>query len=235
MRLCAGSSVQATVDSVIDGRSSCAPPASAPAQGTIMLHILHRLAWVLGVLALAGPAAVDQGYPTRIVTVVVATPPGGQPDILARLIADRLSRAFPYRFIVENRVGANGNLAPAHVAKQAPDGHTLFVGSAPFLINPSLYGDLSFDVFRISSRSHFSAQLRPRSSSIPAFRQRPWRSSSSTCARTRASRGMPLPARQPPAGSRSSCSSVRPISMWRSCPTGGPVRSSTTCSPATCR
>jgi tripartite-type tricarboxylate transporter receptor subunit TctC len=79
---------------------------------------------------------------------VVATPPGGQPDILARLIADRLSRAFPYRFIVENRVGANGNLAPAHVARQAPDGHTLFVGSAPFLINPSLYADLSFDVFR---------------------------------------------------------------------------------------
>jgi len=113
-----------------------------------MLHILHRFAWVLGALALASTAAVAQGYPTRIVTVVVATPPGGQPDILARLIADRLSRAFPYRFIVENRVGANGNLAPAHVAKQAPDGHTLFVGSAPFLINPSLYGDLSFDVFR---------------------------------------------------------------------------------------
>jgi tripartite-type tricarboxylate transporter receptor subunit TctC len=141
-------SIQAAVDSVIDGRSSCAPPASAPVQGTIMLHILHRLAWVLGVLMLASTAAVAQGYPTRIVTVVVATPPGGQPDILARLIADRLSRAFPYRFIVENRVGANGNLAPAHVAKQAPDGHTLFVGSAPFLINPSLYGDLSFDVFR---------------------------------------------------------------------------------------
>ncbi|MFL5081604.1 MAG: hypothetical protein ACJ8DU_16945, partial [Microvirga sp.] len=107
---------QTAVDSVIDGRSSCAPPASAPVQGTIMLHILHRFAWVLGVLALASTAAVAQGYPTRIVTVVVATPPGGQPDILARLIADRLSRAFPYRFIVENRVGANGNLAPAHVA-----------------------------------------------------------------------------------------------------------------------
>lgn len=113
-----------------------------------MLRTLRLLASVLSLLAVANVAAPAQDYPTRVVTVVVATPPGGQPDILARLIADRLSRAFTHRFIVENRVGANGNLAPAHVAKQTPDGHTLFVGSAPFLINPSLYPDLSFDVFR---------------------------------------------------------------------------------------
>jgi tripartite-type tricarboxylate transporter receptor subunit TctC len=113
-----------------------------------MSRVFRGVAWIVGLLAIASGAALAQDYPTRVVTVVVATPPGGQPDILARLIADRLSRAFPYRFIVENRVGANGNLAPAHVAKQAPDGHTLFVGSAPFLINPSLYPDLTFDVFR---------------------------------------------------------------------------------------
>jgi tripartite-type tricarboxylate transporter receptor subunit TctC len=112
-----------------------------------MSRKFRGLVWMMSLLALASAAAA-QDYPSRFVTVVVATPPGGQPDILARLIADRLSRAFPHRFIVENRVGANGNLAPAHVAKQAPDGHTLFVGSAPFLINPSLYPDLSFDVFR---------------------------------------------------------------------------------------
>jgi tripartite-type tricarboxylate transporter receptor subunit TctC len=113
-----------------------------------MSRILHRIAFATGLVLLASAGAVAQDYPTRLVTVVVPTPPGGQPDILARLIADRLSRAFPYRFIVENRAGANGNLAPAHVAKQAPDGHTLLVASAPFLINPSLYPDLPFDVFR---------------------------------------------------------------------------------------
>jgi len=113
-----------------------------------MSRILYRTAFATGLVLLASAGAVAQDYPTRLVTVVVPTPPGGQPDILARLIADRLSRAFPYRFIVENRAGANGNLAPAHVAKQAPDGHTLLVASAPFLINPSLYPDLPFDVFR---------------------------------------------------------------------------------------
>src|SRR4051794_37954675 len=103
---------------------------------------------LLAALASAGSAAHAQNYPTRTVAIAVATPPGGQPDILARLIADRLSRALPQRFIVENRAGANGNLAPAHVAKVTPDGHTLLVASAPFLINPSLYSDLAFDVFR---------------------------------------------------------------------------------------
>src|SRR5829696_307790 len=111
-----------------------------------MPRILRFL--ILALCAAVPVAAVAQDYPTRTVVMAVPTPPGGQPDILARLIADRLSRAFPYRFIVENRAGANGNLAPAHVAKQAPDGHTLLVASAPFLINPSLYPDLPFDVFR---------------------------------------------------------------------------------------
>ena len=103
---------------------------------------------VIAGLPFAGPAAIAQDYPTRTVVMAVPTPPGGQPDILARLVADRLSRVFPHRFIIENRVGANGNLAPAHVARATPDGHTLLVASAPFLINPSLYNDLPFDVFR---------------------------------------------------------------------------------------
>jgi len=105
-------------------------------------------------------AAQSQDYPRRTVSIAVPTPPGGQPDILARLIADRLSRVFPHHFIVDNRAGANGNLAPAHVAKAAPDGHTLLVASAPFLINPSLYSDLPFDVFRASSPSRSSVPLR---------------------------------------------------------------------------
>ena len=111
-----------------------------------MPHIIRLV--IVALIAVLPLAAGAQDYPTRTVVMAVPTPPGGQPDILARLVADRLSRVFPHRFIIENRAGANGNLAPAFVAKAAPDGHTLLVASAPFLINPSLYADLSFDVFR---------------------------------------------------------------------------------------
>ncbi|WP_375459684.1 Bug family tripartite tricarboxylate transporter substrate binding protein [uncultured Enterovirga sp.] len=89
-----------------------------------------------------------QTYPGRTVVLSVPTPPGGQPDILARLVADRLSKALPQRLVVENRAGANSNISPREVARAAPDGHTLLVASAPFLINTSLYTDLAFDPIR---------------------------------------------------------------------------------------
>lgn len=104
-------------------------------------------AWLVAAGAAIGAAAA-QTYPSRTVTIVVPTPPGGQPDILARLAADRLSRTLPQRFVVENKPGNNSNIAPTQVARAEPDGHTLLVGSAPFTINPSLYTDLAFDAQR---------------------------------------------------------------------------------------
>jgi tripartite-type tricarboxylate transporter receptor subunit TctC len=175
-----------------------------------MSHILRCLASILCLLGLANARVVAQDYPTRLVTVVVATPPGGQPDILARLIADRLSRTFPHRFIVENRVGANGNLAPAHVAKQAPDGHTLFVGSAPFLINPSLYPDLPFDVFRDFKPIAYLGAAPTALIVHPSF---PAKTVSELIEHVRKNPAQPWhasPGAATAAGSRSSCSSGRP-------------------------
>lgn len=115
------------------------------------MKVSAPLRWALAVAAclwLAPSPAGAQSYPSRTVVLSVPTPPGGQPDILARLAADRLSKALGQRFVVENKPGANSNISPREVARAAPDGYTLLVASAPFLINPSLYNDLPFDPIR---------------------------------------------------------------------------------------
>src|SRR5262249_53737700 len=80
------------------------------------------------------------------VRVIVAIAPGGTPDIVARLLSDRLSRRTGQQFVVENRMGAGGNIAAEAVAKAAPDGYTLFVpASAILTLNPSVYPRAGFD------------------------------------------------------------------------------------------
>jgi tripartite-type tricarboxylate transporter receptor subunit TctC len=88
-----------------------------------------------------------QDYPTHPVRILVQFPPGGVPDLSARLIADQLSRAFGKPFVAENRPGTGGNIATEAVARSEPDGHTLLLAaSAPLAINPALYKKLPFDV-----------------------------------------------------------------------------------------
>lgn len=91
----------------------------------------HCIAAVLaGVCSLAtAPAAMSQDWPTRNVTVIVPFPPGGNTDIMARMLARKLSKKFGRSFIVENRMGASGAIAMADVARAAPDGYTLVFGA----------------------------------------------------------------------------------------------------------
>lgn len=98
-------------------------------------------------LAIATLAAFAQDeYPNKPVTLVVATPPGGVTDKVMRLMARSLqARWNNTSVIVDNRAGAAGNIASAHVAKAAPDGYTLLVSAGPFAINPSLFRSLPFD------------------------------------------------------------------------------------------
>ncbi len=92
------------------------------------------------------PVYAQTAWPTKPVKIVVPFAPGGTTDILARAVAPELSRAFGQSFVVENRAGAGGNLGADIVAKSAPDGYTLLMGTVgTHGINKSLYNKLPFD------------------------------------------------------------------------------------------
>ena len=82
------------------------------------------------------------GYPTRYITLVVPFPPGGPPDIYARLIAAALTDALGQQVIVENRSGAAGTVGTASVARAAPDGYMLLLAEITFVVGPNLFANL---------------------------------------------------------------------------------------------
>ena len=99
----------------------------------------------LAILAPHAAAAAD-AYPAKPVRFVVAFPPGGGTDIIARSIAQKLAERIAQQVVVDNRPGAGGNIGTDMVAKSAPDGYTLLMGSAgPLAINASLFGKMPFD------------------------------------------------------------------------------------------
>jgi tripartite-type tricarboxylate transporter receptor subunit TctC len=90
-------------------------------------------------------SAVAQ-YPSHSIRLFVGFPPGGGPDIVARLLAPRLSEALGQPVVVENRVGGTGTIAGEAAAKSPPDGHSLLVGhDGLFVINPHLYKQMPID------------------------------------------------------------------------------------------
>ncbi len=107
---------------------------------------LQRLAFAaLSALAMAGAFAADD-YPARPIRMIVGFAPGGGTDLTARPVAQKLSELLRQQVIVENRPGAAGNIATEQVARAAPDGYTLLMGTiAALAINPSLYGNLKYD------------------------------------------------------------------------------------------
>ena len=100
------------------------------------------------VLFLFVSAAAAQTYPNRTVRVLVGFTPGGGTDIMARLLAPKLSEYLGQQFVVENRPGATTNIATDMVAKSPPDGHTLLFTTAAIAINRSLHKNLPFDALR---------------------------------------------------------------------------------------
>src|SRR5438105_699738 len=101
---------------------------------------------IVGALfALLSSLRLTQDYPTKPVKVLVAFPPGGPVDIIARLIAPKMSEILGQPFVVENKVGASGNVATAEVAKSAPDGYTLLTHSSAYAVNPTLFSNAGYD------------------------------------------------------------------------------------------
>ncbi len=108
-----------------------------------------RLASLLAAALLAAIPAAADWQPRKAVHIVVPFAPGGQPDVVARALAEPLSRALGQPVIVENRPGAGGNIAAETVAKSAPDGHTLLMGTnGPLAVSPALYRNLPYDPFK---------------------------------------------------------------------------------------
>lgn len=98
-------------------------------------------------LLLAG-ASHAQGYPNKPVRMIVAVPPGGPADTLARLVGPRLGEALGQTVVIDNRPGANGIIAYEMAAHSASDGYTFVLVAAGVAINPSLYRNVPYDPIR---------------------------------------------------------------------------------------
>ena len=106
--------------------------------------LLGTLAVAAALLTVNGARAED--FPTRPITVVVPTGPGGGMEMVARLFAPRLEQKFGKPLVIENRPGAGTNIGATAVARSAPDGHTLLMAtSSTMAINASIYKSLPFD------------------------------------------------------------------------------------------
>jgi len=105
--------------------------------------------WVVLFLGALSFAANAQDYPSKSVRLIAAAAPGGNPDVLARMLAAKLSEAFGKPFVVENIPGAGGVVAAEQVARAPADGHVLMLGdSGAMAINPALNPRLTYDPLR---------------------------------------------------------------------------------------
>lgn len=99
-------------------------------------------------LALTTLHAAAQSFPSKPVTLVVPFPPGGSADVLARILQPRLNELWKQPVLVENRPGASANIGAAHVAKSAPDGHTMLLGTPALAVSAAVYRNLTYDAQR---------------------------------------------------------------------------------------
>ena len=105
-------------------------------------------ALVAVVTTLAPLAAVAQNYPVKPLRILVPWPPGGANDVVARIVAQRMTEQLGQQVIVENRGGASGTIGSDLVAKGTADGYTIMVHSATHVANPHLYKKLPYDTLR---------------------------------------------------------------------------------------
>lgn len=114
----------------------------------ILKGILGTLSAALLLAAAAHPAGAQSAYPTRPIKLTVPFPPGGNVDIVARVISQRLSENLGQPIVIENRAGAGGMIGSGEVAKSEPDGHTLLMVFDTHAVNHHLLRSISFDTFK---------------------------------------------------------------------------------------
>lgn len=113
---------------------------------TAITTLVRTTALAAGLLA-SGTALAQgpAGYPNRPVRVIVPFAPGGVVDVMARLLAPKLSDAFGRSFYIDNHGGAGGNIGTGMAATQPADGYTILITSSSFVVNPSLHAKIPYD------------------------------------------------------------------------------------------
>src|SRR5258707_12099731 len=109
-----------------------------------MHGIVRGLALAAALAAATAVHAEDASYPSRPVRIIVPFAAGGPPDVISRMVAQKLSERWRQQVYVENLPGAGGNTGTATAARAAPDGYTLYMMSTGFMVNPSLYAKVPY-------------------------------------------------------------------------------------------
>jgi tripartite-type tricarboxylate transporter receptor subunit TctC len=99
----------------------------------------------LGLLVSTAGIAIAQTFPAKPIRVIVAYPPGGSTDIIARILGQKLTDRFGQTMLVDNRAGAAGMIGASIAAQATPDGYTLLLSDTPFVVNPSVFAKVPYD------------------------------------------------------------------------------------------
>ena len=103
---------------------------------------------VLSVFPPVASQAAEPQYPSRPIRAIVVFPPGGPTDVIARIFAQELTKSWGQQVVVDNRVGAGGNIGMGLAAQSSPDGYTMVFVSSSLMVNPSLYKQVPYDVYK---------------------------------------------------------------------------------------
>lgn len=122
--------------------------------------IARAIAVVAASVLMAAPFPGNaQQYPSKPVRVIIPFPPGGPTDIIGRMVADTLSKAYGVQFVPDNRAGAGGNIGMEACARSAPDGYTVCIMTVAQSIAPAIYRKLPFDPIKDFAHVTLAAQL----------------------------------------------------------------------------
>jgi tripartite-type tricarboxylate transporter receptor subunit TctC len=100
----------------------------------------------LAALVIAGAGLAQQTYPAKQIRMIVTFAPGGPTDVIGRIIAQKVSEAWGQQVVVENIAGAGGNIGVAAALRAPADGYTIVAVSTGFIVNPSLYGKVPYEI-----------------------------------------------------------------------------------------
>ncbi|HEX4893057.1 MAG TPA: tripartite tricarboxylate transporter substrate-binding protein, partial [Hyphomicrobiaceae bacterium] len=109
---------------------------------------MRKLGWAILMLAAFFAPAIAQEFPVKPIRLVIPYPPGGPTDVVGRTYAAKMQEMWGQPVVVENRSGANGNIASQLVAKAPGDGYTMLLHASSFIINPLLYTSPGYDPFK---------------------------------------------------------------------------------------